>query len=344
MSVTDITFHPEWWVERGFSFQQRFFTDWHYRMECDRDMRRVLYEEYGDYGLGEKEPEPRPLVDSDLLAGEFVQAQVLGCDVQFSDRSLPFTPPLNLSNEQAVSLKPADLSKNAVWRVYDEQYKQLISEFGYVESYMDLHGVQNLGIDLRGNLLFEDYFLEEELAKHVLDIACQTIMSVAEAICQYTRFMSSGVTAIVGKVDPSLYVTSNCTCEMVSAAVYDRFLAPFDARLKRRFTPFGIHHCGQTMEHLAKSYAKLQPDFIEVGAHSDIEATLRHFPVSTKINLRYHPRDLSERTPEQIRADVLDMKRKAGTHPFVTISAVGVDARAPRQAIGAFLEAAGTNG
>ncbi len=343
MAMTDITFHPEWWAERGFSFQQRFFTDSRYRIDRDRDMRRVLYEEFGEYGLGEKEPQPRPLVDSDLLAGEFVQAQVLGCDVQFFDRALPYTAPLNLSDERTSSLKPVDLAENKFWKVYDEQYRQLINQYGYVESYLDLHGVQNLGIDLRGQLLFEDYYIEEELADHVLGIACQTILDVAEAISRYSRSIGAGVTAIVRKIDPLLYVTSNCICEMVSAATYDRFLAPQDLRLKQRFSTFGIHHCGQTMEHLAKSYAKLQPDFIEVGAWSDIKATLGEFPLSTKINLRYHPKDLAEKTPEQIRADILDMKRKASSHPFVTISAVGVDTRASRQAIATFLETAGSD-
>lgn len=337
--LTDLTFHPEWWAARGFRFDRRFFTDWRYRIACDQAMRRVLFEEFGDLGLGEKDPLPRPLIDSDLLAGEFVQAQVLGCDVQFPDQSLPFTPPLNLTDEQVIALKPVELSENAVWNEYDQQFRQIYAEYGRVESYMDMHGVQNLAIDLRGQTLFEDYYIEPDLASHVLDIACRTILDIASAVSKYTPSTSIGVTSIVRKVDPTLFVTSNCTCEMVSEAVYDEFLLERDRRLQQRFAPFGIHHCGQTMEHLARSYARLSPDFIEVGAHSNITETLKHFSKFTKVNLRYHPADLAAKSPQQIRVDIAEMKRQSQTHPYVSISSVGVDASASHASIAAFIEA-----
>lgn len=53
----DITFHPSWWHKNvGICFSQEFFDDPGYRMECDIKMRKALYERFGAYGIGEKDP------------------------------------------------------------------------------------------------------------------------------------------------------------------------------------------------------------------------------------------------------------------------------------------------
>lgn len=57
----DITFHPSWWHKNvGICFSQEFFDDPGYRMECDIKMRKALYERFGAYGIGEKDPKKTP--------------------------------------------------------------------------------------------------------------------------------------------------------------------------------------------------------------------------------------------------------------------------------------------
>ena len=76
-SNVDITFHPSWWNKHtGIEFDEKFWFDAAYRVEADRQMRRTLYERFGDFGLGERDPAARPILFSDLLAcgikGEFI--------------------------------------------------------------------------------------------------------------------------------------------------------------------------------------------------------------------------------------------------------------------------------
>lgn len=53
----DITFHPSWWHKNaGVDFTQDFFDDPEYRMDCDVRMRKTLYEHFGEFGIGEKDP------------------------------------------------------------------------------------------------------------------------------------------------------------------------------------------------------------------------------------------------------------------------------------------------
>ena len=61
----DVTFHPSWWHKHaGIDFSQRFFDDPEYRIEADKAMRRCLFEKFGDFGLGEENPQDRPLLGS----------------------------------------------------------------------------------------------------------------------------------------------------------------------------------------------------------------------------------------------------------------------------------------
>ena len=58
-----ITFHPTWWHKYAkIDFSQPFFDDWAYRMDCDVRMRRALWEHFGTFGIGEKDPSPRPML------------------------------------------------------------------------------------------------------------------------------------------------------------------------------------------------------------------------------------------------------------------------------------------
>ena len=339
MNYRDVTFMPSWWNERGFSFDEGFFIDENRRMRQDREMRRVLFDEYGHCGLGEKEPKLRPLMDTDLLAGEYLQAQLLGCEIEFFENALPYTKSLELDVDGLEGLSVPVLEDNAVWHLYSGQFERLINRFGRAESYIDLCGVQNLALAIRGYALFEDYYEAPQAARKTLGIACETIIAAASAISRYTPHtgIGIGVSAILGKQQPDAYLTSNCSCDMVSSQVYEEFLLPMDAELAARFRPFGIHHCGQSMENLAEAYSKLSPEFIEIGANSDIEAVLAHFPKDTRVNLRFDPVALLTKTPDEIRRAVHEMLRKAEGYPHISISSVGVDAKTDKNCVEALL-------
>jgi len=341
MAGFDVTFHPEWWFNRGFSFEERFFLDADYRIARDRDMRRVLHEEYGYAGLGESDPAPRPLMDSDLLAGEYLQAQLLGCEITFYPERLPYTHSMEATDSDLVALKPPDLKKG-LWMAYSSQFEHLLEKFGNVESYIDLHGIQNLALAIRGYKLFEDYQEESGLAYAALSVAYKTIASVAGAIRRYTHNIGSGVSSVLKLHNPEIYLTSNCSCDMISASAYREHVLSWDKKLAGEFRPFGIHYCGGSMQRLAPVFAELCPDFVEIGAFSDVYGSLICFPETTYVSLRVSPAVLLNSKPEEVRNTVSDIKKQALTAGFrdITVSAVGVDPKTPRENLNAFFEAA----
>ena len=79
----ELVFHPNWWFhEYGISFDRPFYFDKETRIRNDILMRRALHERFG---LGERDPQPRPVVGSMNVAGGFVLAALLGVKIQFSD-------------------------------------------------------------------------------------------------------------------------------------------------------------------------------------------------------------------------------------------------------------------
>ena len=341
MVPVDVTFHPSWWHEHaGIDFSQRFFEDPAYRIDADMNMRRVLYERFGDLGFGEDDPKPRPLLDSDLLAGEYVQAQILGCDIRYSPDSLPEPLCLNLSAHEAEQLGVPDVRKTSAWESLERQIAWLYEQYGYVESFVDLHGVQNLALSIRGMQLFEDYYSRPELARHILTVCARTIAETATCLREVSECIGIGVTSIIRQVDKRLYVTSNCSLDMVSRDIYESFLLEHDAMLSRRFQPFGIHHCGGSFHRFAQIYAEISGvSFVEAGAFSDLKAARAAFP-GTWINARYSPVRLRECSKEQLVGELKQMACDAQPASLLSFSCVGIDSDTDDQQVRLFLDIA----
>ncbi len=54
---------------------------------------------------------------------------------------------------------------------------------------------------------------------------------------------------------------------MVSLETYKEFLLPYDKILAEKFQPFGIHHCGKTMEHVVEGYAEVLKEMPVAGSY-----------------------------------------------------------------------------
>lgn len=336
----DITFHPTWWHKNaGIDFNRQFFYDPDYRLEADIHMRKCLHEKFGEFGLGEKNPKPRPIMDSDLIAGEYLQSMMMGCEIQFSDRNLPEVICAGLSESQIKELDEKELVEYEGWREIVFQMNYLEEKYGYVESHIDLHGVQNLALDLRGMDLFIDYYHQPQIAQKLLQSCAILIRCVGEYISRRSHMISAGVTSIMRCIDPSIYVTSNCTVDMVSNEIYETHLLQWDNYLSAGFKKFGLHHCGKTMEHLIKGYSKVENiHFLEVGAFSSIKQVRTAFP-NTFLNLRYSPVRLKEVTKEELSCDVSQMMKDGYHEGKTSFSCVGIDADTSDERIKAFLNA-----
>jgi len=322
----DITFHPKWWHKyASVSFKEDFFTNYKYRIEQDIKMRQTLFKFFGDLGFGNKNPKPRPIIDTDLVAGEYLQALLFGCNIKYYDDSFPEVLSKEISDKGIEQLVVPNLEENEHWLNIEDQIKILLEKYGYVESHLDLFGVQNLALNLRGQQLFIDYYNNPNLVNKLLSTVTDLLIRVGSRIGQVSTTLSCGVTGIMKQIDPRIYVTSNCTVEMVSQEIYEKYLLEYDKKLSKAFNKFGIHHCGKSTEHVVSGYKKVPNiSFLEVGAFSDIKEVRQVFP-ETHLNLRYSPVKLKEISKRELKRDLMKMIKDAKPINKISISCVGID-------------------
>jgi uroporphyrinogen-III decarboxylase len=323
----DVTFHPKWWHKNGgISFNAGFFyDDPHYRVEADLKMRRVLFEKFGDFGIGEENPAPRPILGSDLLATGYLYSAILGCQIRYTDDNAPQALCKNMTDEEIEALEVPDLNKSAVWQGLARQIDELQNEYGYVVPCVNLMGIQNIALDVRGQEFFIDCLTEPELANKILKVATELSIEIGRRFKKLSREISAGVTGIVKKTVPDIYLTSNCTVEMVSLANYKTFLLPYDQMLAKEFIPFGIHHCGATMEHVVDGYRLVDNlAFAEVGAFSDLAYVRKTLP-NVYLNARYSPVKIKEASLEEMRGDIEKIYQDGKPAKYLSISCVGID-------------------
>lgn len=335
----DICFHPGWWNQNlGIDFSRSFWDEPEVRINADLEMRRYLFEKFGKYGLGEEAPQARPILGSDQTACGYLFSEMLGCRILYASDSSPQVLCANLSDSDCFALEVPDFEQNEVWSKIQRQIAYLEKNYGYVESHINLMGVQNMARDLRGQRLFLDYYDPDSPAAHLLDVACQTMLEAGRRLKKHSKQLSAGVTNIVRHVCPDVFLTSNCSVEMVSQATYEEHLLAYDVHLAQEFVPFGIHHCGKTMEHVIGGYAKvLNLAFVEVGAFSDLAAVASALPEHILINARYSPVRLMHVGEAELRQELEEMIRIV-PGKRLSVSCVGIDSKIEFSQILLFLE------
>lgn len=338
----DVTFHPSWWHKNvGIDFTQDFFDDPEYRMDCDVRMRRALYDHFGAYGLGEKDPQKRPLLGTDLLATGYLHSQIMGCDIIYQADNSPQVVCKKIDAEEIAGIHAPKLEESPVWQATQKQIDYLLEKYGRVEPYVNLMGIQNIALDLLGEDIFMAYYDEEEEVSRLLGEITDLSIEIGQRFRRLSDDISGGVTAIVRQTVPECYLTSNCSVEMVSNAQYEEFLLQWDQKLADAFGSFGIHHCGQSMEHVVEGYAKVRGlTFAEVGAGSDIAAVRAALP-DIHLNARVSPVSLMTMDDRQIEELVRSLYEngKAADGEKISISCVGIDKDVTDERICAFLKA-----
>lgn len=337
----DITFHPSWWHKNeGICFTQEFFDDPEYRMDCDVRMRKALYERFGAYGIGEKNPKKRPLLGTDLLAAGYLHSELMGCPIVYQEDNSPQVICRNLDEEEIEEIAVPDLDTCEVWARTRKQIAYLLEKYGRVETYVNLMGIQNIAMDLMGQNVLMAYYSAPDEVKELLARITDLTIAVGREFRKLSSDNSGGVTSVVRKMQPQCYLTSNCSVEMISNELYEEFLLPEDQRLSDAFGNFGVHHCGATMEHVADGYAKLRGlTFAEVGAGSDLKAVREKLP-GIWLNARFSPVELTNASEDEIRAQVQSLVRSGnGEAGLLSVSCVGIDADVSDEQVEHFLKA-----
>ena len=334
----ELVFNPNWWYHTaGISFDESFYFDAETRIKNDVTMRRVLYQRFGDLGMGEANPQPRPIIGSLHVAGGFVIPALLGADIIFAPDAAPQPVSMNLSVEQIEALEKPDFRETWPMNQLIADIVPLEAEYGYLVGDLNTDGLLNAAYHLYGQQLFLDFYQAPERVRRLLDIIGELIVDVALYVRQRTGSCSISVNRMVEHVDPRLFLHANCSVQMISPSSYREMHLPVELRMAERIQPFGVHHCGDNLHRIAPVYAELSATFFGVGWGSDVARSRESLP-DAFFNLRLSPVRMLQCTPPEIAEDTEKLLLAAGLLEQAGVCCINMDYGTPDDNIFAMFE------
>jgi methanogenic corrinoid protein MtbC1/uroporphyrinogen-III decarboxylase len=293
-----VGFYPDWWNKHyGISYDRNYYFDPETRIAARLEMDKRLQERFGDVGLGDPDPKPKPF----LTFGMVMLPAVFGCEIVFEKDALPWALPLNLSDEQIMELEVPDITKTYPLTEVLKQIEYLQGKYGQVVGDINTTGVQNLALKLRGEQLYFDYFERPDLCRHLLTVCTRAIIQLFQFI---HRITGTGAMDVTPMCDPRFYVLPNCTVEQISLATYEKFNLPYDNQVAKACHPLGIHHCG-SVNQVLEGYAQVRHlKFLEIGFGSDVRRTREVLGPKVAVNARINPVLMKNGSPEDVSKEV----------------------------------------
>lgn len=325
----ELVFNPNWWYQTAnISFDRSFYFDPETRIRNDVIMRRVLHERFGKMGLGDPDPQPRPIIGSQHVAGGFVIPALLGAEIQFEKDAAPQPLPMEMDIEQIEAFVKPDFRTTWPMNEFIEQMDALEAEWGYVVGGMNTDGLLNAAYHFYGQDLFLDFYEAPDRVRRLLDIIGELIVDVALYLRQRTGDCSISVNRMVEHVDPQLFFHANCSVQMISPKSYRDIQLPTEKRMAERILPYGIHHCGDNLHKIAPVYAELPLTMVDVGWGSDVAAVREALP-DAFLNLRLNPVRMLQATPQEIAADTESLLKAAGPLKSAGVCCINMDYGTP---------------
>ena len=313
-----VGFYPDWfYTHYGISFDEKYYFDPETRVEARMEIDKRLYERFGDVGLGNPDPEPKPLI----TFGMAMLPAVFGCEIIFEKAALPWAMPLNLSEDEVMKLEMPDIFHTPPMTDMIKQIEYLQGKYGRVVGDINTTGVQNLALKIRGDQLYIDFFENPGLCRHLLGICADCMIELFRYIYKIT---GTGALDVTPMCDPSLYILPNCTAEQISLDTYQKYVLEYDNRVTDACFPAGIHHCGSVNEVL-DGYAQVHNlKFIEIGFGSDVKRTRQVFGPDVAVNARINPVLMKNGGTDEIAAEVRRLISEGAPLGNFSIDTVGL--------------------
>jgi uroporphyrinogen-III decarboxylase len=313
-------FYPDWWhKEYGIAFDKKYYFDPETRIEARMAMDKALYERFGEVGLGEASPKPKPIVTAAMIT----LPAVFGCEVVYEEEAIPWAIPLNLSEEKVMKLEVPDILNTWPMTEWTKQIDYLKKKYGRVIGDINTTGIQNLALKIRGDQLYIDYFENPRLCHHLLRICTESVKRLFQFNFKAT---GTGAIDVTPMCDPKLAVIPNCTEEQISNNIYESFLLRYDNDVADAFQSvgLGVHHCGSVNEVLT-GYSKIRHlKFVEIGFGSDVKRCRDVLGPDVAVNARISPVLMKNGAAEDIAAEVRSLIDQGAPLHNYSIDTVGL--------------------
>ncbi len=333
----EIVLHPSWWFKNtGITFDKDFFYHPAKRVEAEQKMEQVLYDRFGQYGLGKNHNKKQPVIGAVHNAAGYILSEMLGCKIKYMENAAPQILP---ADQESLIIDPDKALNSKPYQELQKLSDQLKTKYGYITGDINWGGILNIALDVRGSNLFMDMFEKPDEVQKGFQQISNLIERFVTGIETETGSSSISVNRNVINIDKPVYLHSECSHTMISNDQYEQFLLPFDMEWSKNHRPYGIHYCGPDPHRYAESFAKLPYlDFLDAGWGGDIKTLRQHLP-NTFLNIRLDPVSLTEQSPEEIRQTVHKLVKDSG-NPYLTgVCCINMDDKVSDKQISAIFEA-----
>jgi uroporphyrinogen-III decarboxylase len=332
----EIVLHPSWWHKHaGITFDEDFFFHPLKRVESEQKMEKVLYERFGQYGLGKNHDQAKPEIGAVHNAAGFLLSEMLGCHVNYHEDSAPQVHPADAE----LIISPEKAFTSPAFKRFSDMTDQLKTKFGYLTGDVNWGGLLNLALDHRGSTIFMDMFENPDAVSKYLANISQVIEKFVTGIQKETGSNSISVNRNVINIKKPVFLHSECSHTMISNDQYEDFLMQIDAAWSKKYRPFGIHYCGPDPHRYAESFAKLPYlDFLDLGWGGDVKELRKHLP-NTFLNIRLNPVSIVDQTPDKIKETVTRLVKESA-NPYLTgVCCINMDDKVSDEQVKAIFEA-----
>jgi hypothetical protein len=311
----DVVFHPSWWHRHaGIAFDEDFYYHPLKRVESERKMEDFLYERFGRFGLGSDHGRDLPVVGAVHLAAGYIIQEMLGCRVEYREDSPPQVIPAGM---QMLDINPDTALSSGVFQKLKRLTDRLQSRYGHVTGDINWAGVLNVALDLVGEQVLTDFYLNPEETIGQFRLIAEVIERFVTFITGLTGTSSVSVNRNVRHIEKPVFLHSECSHTMISTGQYEQFLMPVDFAWSMKYRPFGIHYCGKDPHRYAASFEKIANlDFLDVGWGGDVALLRGHLP-HTFLNIRLDPVSLNRFSDRELEQTIIRLVNDSG-NPWLT--------------------------
>ena len=332
----EIVLAPEWWnANAGIVFDRDFFFHPAKRVETEQKMEKILYERWGEYGLGKHKDERRPEIGAIHLASGFMLSEMMGCKVEYREKNPPLVIP---ANREDLSINPDDAFKSDPFRKFTELTGKLKEKHGYLTGDVNWSGILNLGLDLRGDNMLTDIMIDPDNVREYFNAIAEVIDKFASFVQSETGTSSVSVNRTVRHAGKPVFLHSECSHTMISSDDYENILLEYDIRWSLHKRPFGIHYCGNDPHRHASSLAKIPHlDFLDLGWGGDVKLLREHLP-DTFFNIRLNPVGINNQDVNEIRDTIIRLVKDSGDPYLTGVCCINMDDEIKDEKITAIFE------
>ena len=323
-------------------YGQRYHCDPIYRIETDIKVARGLYQEFGEYGMGD--PDPKPALGVGIQPLDFMNAAMGGKILYYCDSAV-HTPDRPL--ERIQTIEDVKRLENINWSEHG-MFKDMFEQVAIMQQahpdlpidhvqgvwrdgenndkcFLVMHTPLTTAFRLVGERIMEMMLLETALAEAVFEYILWQYRTLWDTIFQRLNWKAAKIHF------------GDCAATMLSPVMYDNGCFKMYQSLMNDFDGAVIHSCGPS-SHLLESFAQLRRiKQLQLGYGTDLKRARDLFSKSS-ICAYYGCAELMAQRPQEIEANLWSMSEQLQDN--FLLSCDSADPDTPRDNLYMFLNTA----